>query len=65
MASPVTVNQLSPETALAHMERIRRERELAQTFVKWNRSNVPSERALLWQQMFALAKELDNDDEHH
>lgn len=60
MSSPITINQLNPETALAHLERIRRERRLAQTFVKWNRSNVPQERAELWQSMFAMARELES-----
>lgn len=59
MASVLTVNQLNPETALAHLERIRRERELAQTFVKWNKSKVPQERAELWQEMFRMARELE------
>lgn len=56
----LTVNQLSPESALTHLERIRRERELAQTFVRWNKSKEPQERAELWQEMFRMARELEN-----
>ena len=60
MASVLTVNQLNPETALAHLERIRRERELAQTFVRWNKSQDSNERALLWQECLRMARETEN-----
>ena len=54
-----TVEQLDHEKAVAHLKRIRHERELGQTFVKWNRSNDPQTRAELWQSMFAMARELE------
>lgn len=64
MVRELTVEELDRTKAVTHLQRIRRERELAQTFVRWNKSKEPQERAELWQEMFRMARELDGKDDN-
>lgn len=58
MASELTINKLSPQTVLAHLERIRLERNLGVTFAHWRIERDPSVRQQLWQEMDEAAKKL-------
>lgn len=54
-----TIEQLDREKAVAHLRRIRLEREIGRMFAEQQKERVPAERTRLWNECLRLAGELE------
>lgn len=54
-----TIEQLDHESAVAHLRRIRLEREIGRTFAAQQKERDPAERTRLWNECLRLVGELE------
>lgn len=54
-----TVEQLDREKAVAHLRRMRLEREIGRTFAQQQKERDPAERTRLWNRCLELVAELE------